>query len=471
MSVTAGLREVPALEANRELVLPSSKERTLANGLTVIAIERRSVPLVEITAARPIRTEHAGPRFRRAGSPAESDSVLRHRHHVHRRYRGRSAGRRWSTVSRGRLRPVARVRQRPCRWAGSDVRDPRRRARPAPRTRSQKSRPNGPGWPIVSRWPSRSPSHLVRVALLKRMYGTHPYALETPSIADVVDLSRTKCVAMHAARVHPAGATLVVVGDIDAVATLDLAEAALSAVGTAPARARSSPPTPPLRAGPLVLANRPGSVQSSLRAGPAGGAATPPRPCRAAAGEPDLRRLLLVALGREHPRGQGLHVRPALGGRALGGRLGRDPLRRGGDGGHRGGAAGDLVRAGPAGHGAATVEELEQARQYALGLAAARACRPRPAWPAWPAPTPGTGCGWTSWPSTRAGWRPRPSSEVAAAGAAVPGPAKAVTVVLGDADVVAPSLATLAAVERTATRPAVGAERRRTRVTPRRSLG
>ena len=38
--MTAGPRELPALETNRELVLPSDAERTLANGLTVIAIER-----------------------------------------------------------------------------------------------------------------------------------------------------------------------------------------------------------------------------------------------------------------------------------------------------------------------------------------------------------------------------------------------------------------------------------------------
>ena len=45
MTVVAGPRELPPLEANRELVVPTGVERTLGNGLTVIVIERRSVPL------------------------------------------------------------------------------------------------------------------------------------------------------------------------------------------------------------------------------------------------------------------------------------------------------------------------------------------------------------------------------------------------------------------------------------------
>lgn len=48
MTIVAEPRAVPALEANRELVVPGGQERTLANGLTVIAIERRTVPLVEL---------------------------------------------------------------------------------------------------------------------------------------------------------------------------------------------------------------------------------------------------------------------------------------------------------------------------------------------------------------------------------------------------------------------------------------
>ena len=48
MTAVMSPRELPALESNRELILPESHERTLDNGLTVIAVQRRSVPLVEV---------------------------------------------------------------------------------------------------------------------------------------------------------------------------------------------------------------------------------------------------------------------------------------------------------------------------------------------------------------------------------------------------------------------------------------
>ena len=44
-------------------MLPARSERTLANGLTVIAIERRSVPLVELAPADPVRAAQLDPPF------------------------------------------------------------------------------------------------------------------------------------------------------------------------------------------------------------------------------------------------------------------------------------------------------------------------------------------------------------------------------------------------------------------------
>ena len=103
---------------------------------------------------------------------------------------------------------------------------------------------------------------------------------------------------------------------------------------------------------PLLLVDRPGSVQSSIRLG---GPAVPPRGAGlpgAAAGEPRLRRLLLLPAGGEHPRGQGLHVRSAQPGQPQRGRLPARGRRRRGDRGDGAGAAGDLVRAGPDGDAA-----------------------------------------------------------------------------------------------------------------------
>jgi predicted Zn-dependent peptidase len=69
---------------------------------------------------------------------------------------------------------------------------------------------------------------------------------------------------LHADRVRPDGAVLVLVGDISPEKAIDAAEKALGS-WTGPGRDGNVPPTPALQPGPLVLVDRPGSVQSSLR--------------------------------------------------------------------------------------------------------------------------------------------------------------------------------------------------------------
>ena len=55
---------MPVLGPNRPLKLPKTVERTLDNGLTVIALRRSSVPLVEIRLRVPFAKAHLGPRPR-----------------------------------------------------------------------------------------------------------------------------------------------------------------------------------------------------------------------------------------------------------------------------------------------------------------------------------------------------------------------------------------------------------------------
>ena len=117
--------------------------------------------------------------------------------------------------------------------------------------------------------------------------------------------------ALQAAALVPRGSILTLVGDVDPAA-------AIAQVGgrwpagppstrraSCPRRRRSPPAT-------CELVHRPGSVQSQLRLTAAAVPRRDPALPRAAAGQPGVRRLLLLALDGEHPRGQGLHLRRAL---------------------------------------------------------------------------------------------------------------------------------------------------------------
>ena len=107
-------------------------------------------------------------------------------------------------------------------------------------------------------------------AMARRLWGEHPYVHDMPDADDVAATTATQVRRLHERRVAPAGATLIIVGDVSPARTLDRVDAALSGwvSGTGPGRRVTSLPT--IVTGPLVLVDRPGSVQSALRlAGPA----------------------------------------------------------------------------------------------------------------------------------------------------------------------------------------------------------
>ena len=103
-------------------------------------------------------------------------------------------------------------------------------------------------------------------ALAQRLYGDHPYARDLPRTGDVAAATAAQVRTLHAQRVLPDGAALVVVGDVSPARTLDVVEAALADWMGAPTRSRA-PKLPPIEPGALVLVDRPGSVQSTLRLG------------------------------------------------------------------------------------------------------------------------------------------------------------------------------------------------------------
>jgi predicted Zn-dependent peptidase len=122
------------------------------------------------------------------------------------------------------------------------------------------------------------PSVLVREALRRRLFGNHPYARELPSVDDVSGVTAGQVRRLHADRVVPGGGVLVLVGDVSPARALDQVEAALGdwQAGTA---VKPMPPAPAIEPGPIVLVDRPSSVQSSIRlGGPAVNRADPSYP-------------------------------------------------------------------------------------------------------------------------------------------------------------------------------------------------
>lgn len=452
MTTIAGPREVPPLEENRPLVVPPSAERTLANGLTVIAIERHSVPLVEVRLRLPFGRAELDPPFvakaalmsqtlfsgtatmstvdiaaaLQSVGGALSAGVDADRLLISGNGLASGLGRILSVLSevlRGATFPEQEVATE--------------RARLLDRIQVAQSQP----------------SHLVRVALLRRMYGDHPYGVQSPDAADVMPLGTADLVELHAQRVHPAGAVLVIVGDVDAAAALDLAEEALGSWDGAGA-AEQTPPIPPLRTGPIVLVDRPGSVQSSLR-------------------------LALPAVGRTHPDHAALQLANLIFGGYFSSRwvenireakgytysphsviehsIAGSSLILSADVATEVTAAALLETWYELGRLATippTPEELEQARQYALGsLLLGMSTQAGLAGMATTYAAHGLRLDYLVEHTARLAAATR--EEVAAAATTYLAPAKAVTVVLGDAERIAGPLATLAAVERTPA-PAAG---------------
>ena len=127
------------------------------------------------------------------------------------------------------------------------------------------------------------PGTIAHHALVSRLYGRHPYGLPMPSPDKVSGTGPARLRRFHAERVAARGSTLVMVGDFDPARAVARVEEAFGAwlPGSPPVRLPA--PGPPRR-GPVLIVDRPGSVQGSIRlGGPAVDRSDPAYPTLAAA--------------------------------------------------------------------------------------------------------------------------------------------------------------------------------------------
>jgi zinc protease len=251
-------KKLPDLVPDAKLKLPKQAERSLPGGLTVIAIRRTSVPLVELRlrvpfsqAPLPRATLLSQALFTGTGAMSSVDIAAE----LQAVGGGLSAG-----LDPDRLlitgNALATGLDRMLEILAAVLTDP---AYPKAEVATERDR-------LVDHInvALTQPAHIARTALLQRMYGKHPYAIQTPEPEQVRAVRPAQLRSLHADRVRPEGAVLVLVGDISPEKAIDAAEKALGS-WTGPGRDEAVPDTPPLEPGPLLLVDRPGSVQSSLR--------------------------------------------------------------------------------------------------------------------------------------------------------------------------------------------------------------
>ncbi|MFC0429194.1 pitrilysin family protein [Kutzneria buriramensis] len=107
------------------------------------------------------------------------------------------------------------------------------------------------------------PSHRVLEAWNRRMFGDHPYGQAGPSAEAIARVDRDTVLDLQTRRMRPNDASLVLVGDLDPDATLDLVNRWFT--GWSPGSdAVAMPPVPPWVPGDEVV-DLPGSTQSLLR--------------------------------------------------------------------------------------------------------------------------------------------------------------------------------------------------------------
>jgi predicted Zn-dependent peptidase len=254
---------VPPLTKPRRARKPSLAERTLPNGLRVVAVRKPGVPLAEVRLRIPALSARPGHAARIA---LLADTVLTGAGGLDRAGIARAVqalggdlsvsadadrvllGGNVLAANLPALLAIVADVLTGAEYAQAEVATERERM--VERVTIARSRPGV----------------IASEALGLRMWGEHPYAVDLPHVEQVQASTRAQLRRLHERLLRPGGAVLVIVGDLTPNRALEQVERAFAGWHGAAADGRV-PALPDAPGGPLLVIDRPGSVQSSLRLG------------------------------------------------------------------------------------------------------------------------------------------------------------------------------------------------------------
>jgi zinc protease len=260
--MTALARPVPGLTKPRRGKQPVLAERTLANGLRVVAVRRGGVPMVHLRLRVPFagtRTNHLPKRLVLEATMLSGTSThSRNELAVALQEVGAAL-----SVSTDTDRLLVR---------GESLRSGLPRlldllAEVITDAQYPKAAVVGEVSRLQTQLQQRlsQPGEIAAEALRRRLYGGHPYGRDLPDPQEIADVKAGGLRKLHRHWVVPPGSLLVLVGDITPARALDQVQNALGEWSGAATPKAPAPDAP--TGGDLTLVDRPGAVQSNLRLG------------------------------------------------------------------------------------------------------------------------------------------------------------------------------------------------------------
>ena len=113
----------------------------------------------------------------------------------------------------------------------------------------------------------QDPSYLVSEHFNRVIYGSHPYAISSPTTESVAALSRSKIASFHRSHFTPDRSALVVAGDFEGDKMREKVKAAFADWRTSAPRGEKLPQMPDRKQRRVYLMDRPGSEQADFRVG------------------------------------------------------------------------------------------------------------------------------------------------------------------------------------------------------------